>query len=236
MEHCLLFFEHPLLVSHLRQQNVSYTVKQKGGLRKYHRRKNVVAYVRSMEQVRSNDDFKHIQPLFVVERPYGNSIQHFNDFCSFFDTHGYDYVFADHYMFKNNVLDIDNLSHCFRNIRKIEVVVKECGSMNVHDVYKSSVMLSAMVLERMYPGDSLNNILVDMTDEYKGTSLVYTLKENEPIRDHALYLYTDTTKQRIPLDDSDGYGRMVSMLRWGDYRGFLSRQQVFFLLKRTYTG
>lgn len=58
MEHCLLFFEHPLLISHLRQQKVSYTVKRKGGLRKYHHRENVVAYVRSMEHVRYNDDFK----------------------------------------------------------------------------------------------------------------------------------------------------------------------------------
>lgn len=115
------------------------------------------------------------------------------------------------------------------------------------DYHSLVVMIFAKVLAKIYPSESLTNILLDISEtkfdserydtyisirmKYKETSLMCTLKKKAEDYDKALYLYTDDIVRRMPLDDSDGYDVMVSKLRKGDHQDFLSRQQVYLLWK-----
>lgn len=190
MEHCLLFgarghLAQTKLIPNFKRQDVTYTSisrKQKVDLREHYNNKNVIAYMaiptgKLLEHIEMyEDDLYRIKPTFLLEKPHGESVENFNEICGFFDYYKYDYVFNDHYMFKNNVVNIDNLSQNFSKIHTIEVNIKECGCINdrLHyfetagillDMYQSHVvMIFAKVLSNIYPCDSLVHILLDISE------------------------------------------------------------------------
>ena len=285
MDHCLLFgarghLAQTKLIPNFKRQDVTYTCisrKQKVDLREHYNNKNVIAYMaiptgRIMDHVEKyEDDFLRMKPTFVLEKPHGDSLKNFNEICAYFDYYEHDYLFNDHYMFKNHILRLDNLCSNFSDIHTIEVNIKECGCINdrrhyfetagiLLDMYQSHVvMIFAKVLAKIYPSESLTNILLDISEtkfeildsgrydtykgyentymtlsmKYKETSLFCTLKKNADYhdRDKGLYLYSDDMVRRMPLDDSDGYDTLVYKLRKGEHQDFLTRQQVYLLWK-----
>lgn len=285
MNHCLLFgacghLAQTKLIPNLNRQHVSYTSiprNHKVDLREHYSNKNIVAYMaiptgKILNHIEKyENDFFRINPTFVLEKPHGDSLKSFNEICAYFDYYKFDYLFNDHYMFKNHILGIDNICEDFSDIHTIEVNIKECECVNdrlhyfetagiILDMYQSHVvMIFTKVLTKIYPSESINSILLDISEtkfevlesgrydtykgyedtyitlgmKYKETSLFCTLKKNADFsdRDKGLYLYSDKVVRRMPLDDSDGYDVMVSKLRKGEHQDFLSRQQVYFLWK-----
>jgi len=285
MDHCLLFgarghLAQTKLIPNFKRQDVTYTCisrKQKVDLREHYNNKNVICFMaiptgRILDHVEKyEDDFMRMKPTFVLEKPHGDSLKNFNEICTYFDYYKHDYLFNDHYMFKNHILRLDNLCSNFSDIHTIEVNIKECGCINdrrhyfetagiLLDMYQSHVvMIFAKVLAKIYPSESLTNILLDISEtkfeildsgrydtykgyentymtlsmKYKETSLFCTLKKNADYhdRDKGLYLYSDDMVRRMPLDDSDGYDTLVYKLRKGEHQDFLTRQQVYLLWK-----
>lgn len=278
MEHCLLFggqghLARNKLIPNLESQNVAYTPisrKQKVNVRHLYDNENVVAYMSIPTSfIKSHiekyeQDFERISPLFVLEKPHGDSHENFHEICEYLDSQNYKYLFNDHYMFKNWARDLDHLSSSFPDLHTIQVDIKETGCINdrleyfessgiLLDMYQSHVMMIfAKLLSRIYPKDSLIEILETLSKtkyvvmnsgkypEYKGvqdtyvtlglryknTTLVSNLKKNAHQHSKGIHLYTDSVCKRIPLDDSDGYDRVFANLRKEKYDDFMTKQQV----------
>lgn len=283
MEHCLLFgarghLAQTKLIPNLNKQGVSYTSisrKHKADIQEHYDLSNVVAYMaiptgKILEHIQQyEDDFERIKPTFVLEKPHGDSLENFNEICNFFDYHKFDYLFNDHYMFKNQIRNVDTLSNNFSTIDIVEVNIKECGCINdrleyfetagiLMDMYQSHVMMIfAKVLSRIYPSESETSILLDLSETkfevldsgkyvtykgsndtyislrmtYKQTTLLCSLKKNANVGewDKGMYLYANDIVQRVPLDDSDGYDKVIFDLRRGIHDDFLTGQQVYLL-------
>jgi glucose-6-phosphate 1-dehydrogenase len=278
MEHCLLFggqghLARTKLIPNLENQNVAYTPisrKHKESVKHLYDNENVVAYMSIPTSfIRSHiekyeHDFERISPLFVLEKPHGDSQENFDEICEYLDSQNYKYLFNDHYMFKNWARDLDHLSSSFPDIHTIQVDIKESGCINdrldyfessgiLLDMYQSHVMMIfAKILSRIYPKDSLVEILETLSEtkyvvmdsgkypEYKGdqdthvtigmrynkTTLVCNLKKNAGKYNKCIYLNSHSNCQRIPLDDSDGYDRVFANLRKEKYDDFMTKQQV----------
>ena len=99
MEHCLLFgarghLAQTKLIPNFKRQDVTYTCisrKQKVDLREHYSNENVVAYMaiptgKIMNHIEKYEsDFMRIKPLFVLEKPHGDSLKNFNEICTYFD-------------------------------------------------------------------------------------------------------------------------------------------------------
>lgn len=278
MDHCLLFggqghLARTKLIPNLERQRISYTIisrKRKANITELHGKENVVAYMSIPTSYLINHvekyetDFENISPLFILEKPHGNSFDNFNDMCEYLDSRNYRYLFNDHYLFKKWATDINCLSNSFEKIHTIQVDIKETGCINERlnyfessgillDMYQSHVvMIFCRILEKMFPTETAIDIMNQLSktkflildsgkyDGYLGTkdtymtiamtykkiTLLCNLKKNAHVQNKAIYLYTNTACQRIPLDDSEGYDTMFHHLRKNEHERFVTKEQV----------
>lgn len=189
MEHCLLFggqghLAKTKLIPNLNIQNITYTPisrKHTVDMKQFYNKENIVAFmaiptssIKSHIQ-RYEKDFEYFSPMFVLEKPHGDSQENFHEICEYMDSLNYKYLFNDHYLFKNWAKNLDNLSSSFSDVHTIQVDIKEAGCINdrleyfesagiLLDMYQSHVMMIfAKILSRIFPKNSLEEILEDLS-------------------------------------------------------------------------
>jgi glucose-6-phosphate 1-dehydrogenase len=68
------------------------------------------------------DHFEYIKPIIILEKPHGNSIHDFHKICNNLDHLYLDYIFNDHYIFKNDITIHED--ECINHIEYNKFILK----------------------------------------------------------------------------------------------------------------
>lgn len=188
MDNCLLFgarghLSRTKIIPQLKKQNIPYVPisrSKKESLSHLEPEQNHVAYmsIPTGDVVSSIEpyafDFLRIRPTIILEKPHGYSHDNFLELCNYLDFFGHDYLFCDHYMFKDEMINIDTYGINFSDVNYVNVTIREEGCVNdrigyfdktgiILDMYQSHVvMMFAHILSRVYPGDEPSRILEEL--------------------------------------------------------------------------
>lgn len=154
LDHCILFgyrghLAQTRVIPQLEKRGITYTGVSRSSyteLKKFHH-KNVFAF---MSIPTSNiletidpylEDFKQIQPKLILEKPHGDSIHNFTKICNNLDFHHIDYIFNDHYIFKKDIIGMNNIidENKFQKIHHINFKIHEDECINDRIQYFDSV-------------------------------------------------------------------------------------------------
>lgn len=188
MDHCLLFgarghLSRTKIIPQLKNKGVPYVPisrKKKENLSHLATDSDYVAFmsIPTGDVIASIEpytfDFLRLRPTFILEKPHGYSHENFDEICNYLDFFGHDYLFSDHYMFKDEILNIDDYDIDFRNVDYVNVALREEECVNervgyfektgvVLDMYQSHVvMMFARVLSKVY-GDAPSDVLEELS-------------------------------------------------------------------------
>ena len=185
LDHCILFgyrghLAQTRVIPQLEKRRVSYTGVSRSSVSKltdfYH--KNVFAF---MSIPTSNiletidpylDDFKHIKPKVILEKPHGDSIHNFTKICNNLDFHHIDYIFNDHYIFKKDIVGMEKIIDVdsFQKIHHIYFKIHEDECINdriqyfdkvgiLLDMYQSHVLMIVAKIIAIKYNISINDVL-----------------------------------------------------------------------------
>jgi len=154
LDHCILFghrghLAQTRVIPQLEKRGVTYTGVSRSSisdLSTYYN-KNVFAF---MSIPTSNiietidpylEDFEQIQPKVILEKPHGDSIHNFTKICNNLDFHHIDYIFNDHYIFKKDIIGMNNIidENEFSKIHHINFKIHEDECINDRIQYFDSV-------------------------------------------------------------------------------------------------
>ena len=189
MEHCLLFggtghLAQTKIIPALQKENIDYTIisrRQKQNLKVLYDKPNVISFLsiptQHLQSVLTSysEDLSIINPTIIIEKPHGNSYKNFKDICKFLETNNFDFIFNDHYLFKKNILFLENIKSNFNKIKTIKIVINENECINKRidyfdnvgillDMYQSHVlMLFVKLLSQIYPTTDDYEILQNLS-------------------------------------------------------------------------
>ena len=177
------------------------------------------------------DDFEHIKPKVILEKPHGDSIQNFTEICNNLDFHHIDYIFNDHYIFKKDIVDMKNLIDVdnFQKLHHIYFKIHEdkCINDRIHyfdhvgiilDMYQSHVLMIIAKIIAIKYNISINDVLYTISktpyetissgkySSYLGTNDTYCtqkIKINDVNITVDLKKNTDVASKQIELYDAE---------------------------------
>lgn len=262
MDHCLLFGSCGRLpvtkfIPHLKRRNVPYTPVSRA-------RRECLTHLDSDDKhvaymsiplgdvVDAVDpysfEFLRIRPTFILEKHHEYCLDDLVNVCNYLDFLGHEYVFCDHRMFNDEILNIDTRGIDSGDVNYINVTVREEGlADDLLDVYRSHVVLMfASMLSRVYPDDTPSRVLEGLSNtgysvvdtyagkqdkrrriytKYKNTNLSSVLENKAKKGETTIHIQTSSHMHKIHVD-SNGYDKMFNHLIDGRHELFLSRNDV----------